>query len=137
VVVTPISKFLARSKDAQGRPKVLVGRVTGHARQQIPQAVDYALRQVGKPYDKVFLMSEDAFYCSDLVYYAYRPAGIFELKPMTFKRPGSQEFYPAWVDYYRQLGAAIPEGQQGINPGAISRARAVEIVYVFGEVSRN
>jgi len=39
---------------------------------------DYCLRQVGKPYNLNFLDPdrEDSFYCSQLIYKAYLPAGI-------------------------------------------------------------
>jgi len=42
------------------------------------QVADYCLRQVGKPYNLNFLDSEteDAFYCSQLVYKAYLRSGI-------------------------------------------------------------
>lgn len=135
VVLTPLSKFLGRSRDGEGRPKVLVGRLKGEARERIPQAVAFARQQLGKPYDRTYVLRGDAYYCSELVWDSFK--GVFEPQPMTFKDPRSGETLPAWTEYFAKLGVPIPEGEPGVNPAAMSRDRRVEIVYVFGQVTRN
>lgn len=140
VVITPVGRFLARSLDGDGRPKVLVGRLEESHRRLIPAAIEYAKGQVGKPYDKPYVMREDAFYCSELLYYSFAHANagepVFDTAPMTFKDPSTGEFFPAWIEYYRKLGTTIPEGEPGLNPGGMSRASCVKIVAAYGEPSR-
>lgn len=47
---------------------------------------------------------------------------------MTFINPDTGEFYEGWIDYYNKLGASIPEGVPGINPGGISRSDKIKIL---------
>lgn len=56
---------------------------------------------------------------------------FFQLYPMTYKQPGTNAFFPAWVDYYKAIGKPIPEGQPGCNPGGISTSDKIEIVGRF------
>jgi hypothetical protein len=51
---------------------------------------------------------------------------------MTFIDPATGKFFPAWVDYYAELGIPIPEGKPGLNPGGMSREDCVQIVHSFG-----
>lgn len=136
VKVTPLGEFLARSHDARGRPKVVVGRLRPAYRYLIPRALDEANALLGKPYDKVFAIGNDGYYCSELVYEAFRRANagrpVFDLAPMTFKDPATGEPMTAWVEYFHKLDAPIPEGQPGINPGGISRSPCVRIIHAYG-----
>lgn len=140
VRLTPLDQFMTRSLDKTGRPKVLVGRLRREYRDLIPAAVTYAKSQLGKPYDKPFLLTEDSFYCSELIYFAFLHAGhgkpLFTTAPMTFKDPSTGEFFPTWVQYYHQLGMAIPEGKPGLNPGGMSRADCVTIIHAYGTPGR-
>ena len=136
VKTTPLSEFLARSADANGHPKVLVGRLRPAYRRLIPEAVHVARGFIGRPYDTAFTMGNDSFYCSELVYESFREANhgkpLFHPRPMTFKDPDSGTTFPAWTTYYHDLGKPIPEGQPGLNPGGISRSPALAIVYAYG-----
>jgi hypothetical protein len=95
----------------------------------------YCRSQLGKPYDQVFTMTDDSYYCSELVYDAYKQANggkpFFKLRPMTFHPPGSKTYFPAWVQYYKELHQPIPEGQLGCNPGGIANDHKIEIVKVY------
>ena len=139
VVRTPLKEFLARSLDAKGRPKVAVGRVTGPARELIAAALARAGELVGSPYDEVFAIDNDAYYCSELVYVIFLQANrgrpVFMLAPMTFKDPDTGKTFPAWQEYFDKLGEPIPEDKPGINPGGISRAAAVTIIHQYGQLS--
>ena len=59
------------------------------------------------------------YYCSELIYEIFLKANqnvpVFTLNAMTFKAPGSKDFTPEWVEYYKKLGEPIPEGEPGIN----------------------
>jgi len=136
VKTTSLEQFLARSRDARGRPKVVVGRLRPAYRHLIPRALDEAVALLGKPYDKVFAIGNDGFYCSELVYEAFRRANggqpLFDLAPMTFRDPATGATLPTWADYFRKLDAPVPEGQPGINPGGISRSSAIRIIHAYG-----
>ena len=94
----------------------------------------------GKPYDKVFDINNDDYYCSELIYEIFRRANnnnpLFTLQPMTFKDPGKEQTLPAWEKYFSEFGVPIPEGQAGINPGVISRSQSLTIIYAYGNPSR-
>lgn len=105
----------------------------GSIRQASPGFIDstleFCLRQLGKAYDVYFLMDNDRYYCSELIYDAtlYANGGIpfFELAPMTYKDPQSDVYNSHWVAYFEKLNAAIPEGKPGCNPGGISLSEKI------------
>lgn len=136
---TRLENFLARSKDADGQPKVLAGRLKKPYRRRIPEALRVARGFKGLPYDSVFTIRNDAFYCSELVYEAFREANggtpLFPLSPMTFNDPGTGQPFPAWTAYYQKLDVPIPEGAPGLNPGGISRSDVIQIVHAYGSPS--
>jgi hypothetical protein len=109
-----------------------VGRLKKQYRKLIPSAISFSLKQLGVPYDSEYLYNNGSYYCSELIYDAFKEANknkpFFELFPMTYKQPGTQDFFPAWVDYYKQIGKPIPEGLPGCNPGGISTSDKIEIV---------
>jgi hypothetical protein len=139
VVNTPLQTFLGRSFDARGRPKVVVGRLKMPYRHLIPSALKEALTLKGKPYDKVFAIDNEAYYCSELIYEVFLRANdnkpVFVLQPMTFKDPDTGEMLAAWEDYFSKLGVSIPEGQPGINPGGISCSPVLSVVHKYGTPS--
>jgi len=126
-----LSRFFKRSGDTAQVRNILVGRVNPEYQGLIPKAAEYAKSLVAKPYDDLFLPDNDAWYCSEVLYDAFRVASgeaFFELSPMTFKDPGTGNFFPAWVSYYQQWKAPIPEGVPGLNPGSISRSSKIHIL---------
>ena len=135
VHVTSIIKFLERQKNSTGSPKVIVGRLRPRFQQLNGLALGFALKQIGKPYDDSFLYDNGKYYCSELIYDAYKEANngypLFNLYPMTFKDPSTGKTFPAWKDYYKKLGMKIPEGKQGCNPGSIAINDNVLIVASF------
>lgn len=126
VHLTHIVRFLERSDDP-----VVQARLKPEYSKLIPKAIQFSLQQQGKPYDEPFLYNNGKYYCSELIYDAFAFANngkpFFKLEPMTFKKPGSQEFFPVWVEYYEKLNLKIPEGQPGINPGGISRSDKITV----------
>lgn len=137
VVATDISTFLNRSMDKNGRPKVIVGRLKESFRDLVPEALNNAVELKGKPYDKVFAVDNNSYYCSELIYEIFLRANsnrpLFELQPMTFKDPATGETLGVWKEYFADLKEPVPEGELGVNPGGISRSLLLDIVYVYGE----
>jgi hypothetical protein len=127
VHLTPLVEFKKRSKHP-----LVQGRLKNQYQQMIPKAIVFSLEQQGVTYDDVFLYNNGKYYCSELIYDAFAFANngqpFFQLEPMTFKKPDTQQYFKAWVKYYKQLGVEIPEGQPGINPGGISRSDKIEII---------
>jgi len=127
VHMTPLAQFTSRTTH-----KIFVGRMKPAYHHLIDSAISFSLRSIGTPYDDDFLYNNGKYYCSELIYDAFQYANggkpVFQLAPMTFKPLGSADFFPVWIDYYKKLGTAIPEGKPGINPGGISRSKYIEIL---------
>lgn len=127
VQLTPLKKFTNRTTNP-----MLVGRVKKQYTRIAAKAVKYALAEKGVPYDDAFLYNNKKYYCSELLYDAFKKANggkdFFVLEPMTFKQPGSNQFFPVWIAYYEKLGIPIPEAQPGINPGGISTSSKLNIL---------
>lgn len=131
-----LDEFLARSRDREGRPKVLVGRLGASFLRLIPAAVRAARERLGKPYDEAFRMNNGAYYCSELLYDAFLEANdgrpVFELEPMTFRDPATGETAAVWAEYFQKRGEPVPEGLPGLNPGGMSTSPVLSVVHAFG-----
>ena len=71
---------------------------------------------LGAPYNASFYPDGTGFYCSQ---YIADILPIFETIPMKFGDE-EQEISPFWVDYYRDLGLAVPLDQPGTNPSQLA-----------------
>ncbi len=128
-----IHRFFVRSGDTLQIKNIAVGRVKPQYFGLIPQAASNAKALVGQAYDDAFLPNNNSWYCSEVLYEAFRKASnseFFELQPMTFKDPRTKDYFPAWIEYYRDLKTEIPEGVPGLNPGSISRSDKIEIIKI-------
>lgn len=130
VRLTLLSQFLLHSSK-----NATVGRLNSDYQTLIPKAVDFAVRQKGIPYDDQFLYNNGKYYCSELIYDAFKHANggkpFFKLEPMTYKMPGSTDFFPAWKEYFSRLQMEIPEGKPGCNPGGLSRSEKITIIGTY------
>lgn len=130
VHVVSLDNFLKRSN------KVMVGRVKPEFQNLIPKALQFADTLMGKQYDDVFDINNDKYYCSELVYFAFKKANngndLFPLAPMTYVDPDTGETFPIWTRYFQNLGIEIPEGKPGINPGGISLSEKITMVHSYG-----
>jgi hypothetical protein len=129
---TPIQNFLKRS------PKVAVGRLKKKYSLDYTKLESLLKENPSKyfvPYDDVFLENNSKYYCTELIHDLYMEANkggdVFPFYPMTFKDPDTKEFFPVWVDYYKELKQPIPEGQPGCNPGGVSRSEKLKILYCY------
>lgn len=112
-----------------------VFRLKDKYRKLIPSAIGFSLKQLGVPYDDEYVYDNGSYYCSELIYDAFKAANggkpFFELFPMTYKQPGTDEFFPAWLEYYQSIGKPIPEGLPGCNPGGMSTSDKIVKVTVI------
>ena len=80
----------------------------------------------------MFLINNEKYYCSELIYEAFLSDSIFELQPMTFLHPETNETLDSWKDYYKKLRVEIPQNKLGINPGVMSLSEKIEMVHFYG-----
>ena len=135
VCITSLDEYLVPSSK-ECPPKSVVGRLKPPFQRLIPQALAEAKKLVGKDYDDAFDLNNDQYYCSELVYDALLKANddvaVFPLNVMTFKSKDTGEYSPNWVEHFERLGVFIPEGEWGINPGAMSKQTDIlDIVHYY------
>jgi uncharacterized protein YycO len=137
VHLTPLNVFLNRQFDAAKKPKVIVGRLKEPYQNLIPVALKNGQKLRGKPYDPVFNIENDAYYCSELVYKIFREASndpdFFQLYPMTYRDPLTKRTMKVWEDYFKKLNTRVPENEPGLNPGGISRSNKLKIYQPYGQ----
>ena len=134
VVQTDISVFMNRYLTDENHPKVVVGRLVDSLETLIPAAIQNALKYLGKKYDNEFDLTNDKIYCSELIYFAFKnlnDKNIFETNLMTFIDINTNQIHPYWLEHFNSLGIPVPEGKEGINPGAISKSNNIKIVYYY------
>ena len=145
VVENPLDSFLVRLSD---RESVLVGRIEGV---DVEESVANARKFLGRPYDDVFMPSDSAIYCSELVQKSFvfkdglkerdhnvkevysKATGsgakhfVFGTIPMSF-HDSTGNVTEFWAKFYSARGLAVPEGEPGTNPGQLSRDPNVKIL---------
>lgn len=124
---TDLDEFLKRSTHPH-----LVARMKKPYRKLIPAAVAFCQKWVGSAYDDEFIYNNGKYYCSELIYDAFKAANdgqpLFQLYPMTYKDPATGSFYPVWESYFHNLKVNIPEGLPGCNPGGMSTSDKVKVL---------
>ncbi|MGM0551152.1 MAG: YiiX/YebB-like N1pC/P60 family cysteine hydrolase [Bacteroidota bacterium] len=132
---TPFDKFLNRSLDSLGNPKVAVARLDTVQQQLMIDALQHAPEFLGKPYDDFFLPDNDRYYCSELVYALLEKEDshqqVFVLEPMTYKDPQTGDIFPVWADYFARMKMEVPEGLPGLNPGGMSRMPHLQFLHWY------
>lgn len=132
VHLTKLEDFLKRQTDDKGNPKVIVERLKRAYQPLNTKAISFALNKIGIPYDDEFRYDNGKYYCSELIYDAYKTANnnveLFNFYPMTFKDPQNHKTMPVWKNYFKKLHEKIPEGRLGCNPGSIAVSDMLEIV---------
>ena len=77
---------------------------------------------LGSPYNASFYPDGDGFYCSQFV---AEILPIFDTIPMKFGDK-EQEISPFWLDYYKELGLAVPLDQPGTNPSQLAQSSQLQ-----------
>jgi len=132
VQITNIDSFLNRSYDINKNPKVIVGRLKLKYQYTLKDAIPFLKKKIGMGYDDAFIINNNYYYCSELIYEAFKKDSIFRLQPMTFLHPANSDTLQAWKEYYANIGMPIPENELGINPGIMSLSDKIEIVHFYG-----
>ena len=132
VVLTDMKSFFSRSYDKEGRSKIIVGRLKDEFQYTIKNAIIYAKSKIGIKYDEAFIINNNLYYCSELIFEAFEKDSIFKLKPMTFLHPETNDTLSVWRNYYSKLGLKIPQNELGINPGIMSLSNKIEILHSYG-----
>ena len=78
---------------------------------------------LGSPYNASFYPDGDGFYCSQFI---AELLPIFETIPMKFG-DGEEEISPFWLDYYKELGLAVPLDQPGTNPSQLAQSHSYSL----------
>ena len=126
VKLTPLETFKSYTNQT-----MYIGRLKKRHQKLIPNAIEFGKKQLGTPYDNAYLYDNGSYYCSELIYDCFLQANgepFFKLYPMTFKAPGSNNYFEAWAEYYQKLNIEIPEGKLGCNPGGISTSNKIKIL---------
>ena len=132
VMITNLDDFINRSFDKNGNPKVIVGRLKKEFTNSISNAVSYSKSKLEITYDEVFLINNETYYCSELIFEAFEKDSIFQLKPMTFLHPKTKDTLKVWKDYYKEIEVEIPQNKMGINPGIMSLSNKIKMVHFYG-----
>ena len=68
---TSLDSFLNRSFDSNNNPKVIVGRLKPKYQHTINNAITFLNHSIDIEYDDEFLMNNNKYYCSELIYNAF------------------------------------------------------------------
>ena len=136
VTLTPLSDFLARAQPIHQQPTVWIGRIKPAYTTLIPSAIQFAQRQIGKPYNASFIdYSEHSFYCSQLItesfYQANHHQAIFPSIPMNFKNLHTHTMIPAWQRYFNQRHELVPQGMPGSSPMQLFEDPKITIMHRY------
>lgn len=109
---------------------VVVGhyRVQDIPNQSVSNALAFANKQLGQPYNYSYILEDEGFYCSEFVYEAFVSDSLFKLNPMTFIDPQTGDFHQGWIKHYHELGIAVPEGEPGCNPNGMAANQRLEFL---------
>ena len=136
VTTTRLDSFLNNSLDSMDNSKVMVGRLKAEYRYLIKDAVRFLNDKIGIEYDNEFLLNNEKYYCSELIFEAFKKEDIFELAPMNFC-DNNNEIMQIWQDYYTKLDMKVPQGELGINPGIMSLSSKINIIHDFAKKNFN
>ncbi len=135
VAKTPLHEYLHPKNEKDCPPVSVVGRLKPEYQYCIPKAIEESFSLIGKEYDNGFILGDDKYYCSELIYEILLKANngnpIFPLNVMTFKSSETGEISSGWREHFQKYNLPVPEGELGINPGAMSRSDVIEIVYRY------
>ena len=99
--------------------------------ENIEKAWALAENMRGKPYDFSYKLNDTSYYCSEFIYLLFIQDNIFELNPMTFINPETNNFDETWIKHYERLEMEIPEGEFGCNPNGLAASSKLDYIGKF------
>jgi hypothetical protein len=113
---TLLPVFLKRAPE---QSPLWIARIRPEFRDLSVRATQWIEQQRGAPYDSEFFVNDRKFYCSELVYEAWKNTALeanpLRLRPMYFGSPTSSE-YRVWSDYFAKMQLPVLTGWPGISP---------------------
>ncbi len=134
VVKTPVEDFFEKTARLNDNHLIAVGRVKNEFAYTIAGAIINAEKHLGKGYDYAYSETNDQFYCSELVRFAFLDSlgnPIFEPLAMSFKNTETGNIDPYWLKHFEKLGEPVPEGEPGTNPADMALSPVIEIVHEY------
>ncbi len=134
VIKIPLEDFFKKTATLNNGHAIAVGRVKKEFEYTIEDAIKNAEKHLGKGYDYAYSETNDEFYCSELVRFAFLDSlgkPIFEPLAMSFKDPATGEIDSYWVKHFEKLGKPVPDGEPGTNPADMAQAPVIEIVHKY------
>ncbi|MBS1549033.1 MAG: hypothetical protein JSS94_04085 [Bacteroidetes bacterium] len=124
--IVPLENIIKEYKQ-QGRKLALYRTKNSSC---VDNAIQKAHTLIGKPYNDLYILNEESYYCSDFIERAYRDCHLFQLKAMTFKDPKTGKTDEYWENFYLQKGINVPEGQLGTNPNTMSQSENLQKIII-------
>lgn len=134
VVKTSFRKFFQKALTQKGKTYLAVGRLKDEYKASINHVLAFVSQQQGKPYDYAYNEDNDAFYCSELVRFAFTDSlhqPIFPSLNMSFKNKESGKTEPFWLRHFQRLGIPVPEGMPGSNPADMAKSSVIDVIYTY------
>ena len=120
---TPLVNFINRARDG----RLTVFRFKAPWSSRLAEVVAKAKGFEGRPYDSHYAFDDDAIYCSELIFKAFKAATGETLG--TVQRLGDLN-WPPFEDFIRQEeGGSVPVDREMITPKELSQASQLEIAF--------
>ncbi|PHR68810.1 MAG: hypothetical protein COA67_12195 [Lutibacter sp.] len=126
VVKESLNDFLASESDSEYVADLY--RINKDGMVNFKSIIKEANDLIGNEYNTTYILEDDGYYCSEYVYELFKKDSVFELEPMTFKDPKTNNFHKGWIEHYQKLGIDIPEGKLGCNPNVMASSETIRFV---------
>ncbi len=123
VEVSSLGEFIFRGRN-QG---FAVYRFRPEFQIAIPATIDQVRTFLGRPYDSRYRMDDEAIYCSELIYKAYRNVTGQDLGSLIKLGDLDWEPFQETIRYYE--GGPVPLDREMITPKELARASQLELVF--------
>jgi len=108
--------------------KVDLYRIKNIEPKQIENAISIAKSLIGNPYNTTYILEDKGYYCSEYIYELFKKDSVFKLEPMSFKNSKTNTFHKGWIEHYKNLSIAIPEGRLGCNPNGMANSNTLKFI---------
>jgi hypothetical protein len=126
VSATPLRTFLFRGRGGG----FAVYRLRSPYREHIPRTLECCTAYLGRPYDIRYRLDDEAIYCSELVYKAYRDATHGQ-QLGRLVRFGDMNWRPYETLIEQVEGGAVPVDREMITPVDLAKAPQLEPVFSY------